>query len=870
VILRGARRISVSAGIHVARILVDASGEPVRTSASPPSSPPRRALARAPDGRVAVSLLGRAHHPHDLRHRRAARRGTHGARRRTHRQHRCAPSESIFGRFVGRHGELRRLGEILARAMRKRTQIVTVQGDQGIGKTRLLSEMERRLYKGRYNVGFYLASCPKNGADVPWSGLTAMLQVLCGVQDGDDESRILDVLPRLRALGLQEDESEAVLVQLGARRSLRVGSPQPGSMLRAAFARMVQSLCDDRLHCFAWDDAQALDKATLEAIVASAGRTGSALRAVFLLATRGEAPKALLKHPQHHVLSVEELPDTDSAHLISTRVGARVLPPELLAFCRERAGGHPLFLEELLKELTDSGALSVMSGVVKARLEGATAVPRSLRALIAARVSRLEPEERAMLQAAAILGEPVPTEVLAVLSGTTVAHVDRTVASLAGKDLMRVTGPALAAFASPMHAEIVLDTLPSEARRELSTAAAAAYLSLVGEGSTEYADRVAHHLYEAGERDRAATYYARAALHRIEGNQLEPALFLLTRALDLADLETRPTEELSTWLRALGDAVARVRSGKDLPALVGRAVAAVDARGTLLQRHRARVDAVRALGSVNLFEEASARLGEAFALAGDDDELRKRTLMAEAEMAGRAGDFTRAARVADDLDALGPLDTPRTYLAIAHARAATGETTAALSAIAQAEALSDPKDLVAASEREKQRVLVYIFLRDPRRAVEASARAVDAARAAGLRFETAAALHNLGDACRQIGDFPRAYATLSESRDLADAAGHERLAALNRVHLAYLDGLAGSTTAEAHIRDYVRYVEQRGYFTDAVEARLLLAGLVRHGGRIDDARREFEETLRLATSYGNNLVAGQASDALRVLGASAV
>ena len=46
----------------------------------------------------------------------------------------------------------------------------------------------RDLAKGNYNVGFYVAACPKNGADVPWSGVSAMLRVLCGIQDGDDWS----------------------------------------------------------------------------------------------------------------------------------------------------------------------------------------------------------------------------------------------------------------------------------------------------------------------------------------------------------------------------------------------------------------------------------------------------------------------------------------------------------------------------------------------------------------------------------------------------------------------------------------------------------------------------------------------------------
>src|SRR6185295_6529954 len=175
------------------------------------------------------------------------------------------------------------------------------------------------------------------------------------------------------------------------------------------------------------------------------------LRAVFLFADRDEPPEALAKHPLHHSLVLEELSDDDCARLISTRVGARVLAPDLLAFCRERAGGHPLFIEELIKELTDSGAIMVQSGAVRARLDGATTVPRTLRTLIAGRVSRLDPGERAMLQAAAILGDPIITDVLAALMKQSVVQITRALSSLFARDFLRITGPTQVSFASPIH-----------------------------------------------------------------------------------------------------------------------------------------------------------------------------------------------------------------------------------------------------------------------------------------------------------------------------------------------------------------------------------------------------------------------------------
>jgi eukaryotic-like serine/threonine-protein kinase len=863
VILRSRGGVAaVSAGVHLARILVDASGAPIRDERLASLIASTQALARATEAQVAVShLTGRiirsTFTTKELPG--AGRTAPEGGRVVTS----AHPPDGAFGRFVGRREELKQLGDILAAATRKRAQIAIIQGERGIGKTRLLAEMERRLSKGNYNVGFYVASCPHNGAEVPWSGLTAMLQVLCGIQEGDDEERIRAVLPRLRALGLREDESSAVLGQLGAAVEDPRAPQVTSATLRTAFTRMAQSLCEDRLHCFAWDEAQSMDQPTIETILATAGRAGG-LRAMMIVATRNDPPPLLAAHPHFHRIRVGQLSDEDIARLLSSRIGASVLSPELIEFCRERAGGHPLFLEELVKELTDGGALTVVNGAVKTRLDGAFAVPRSLRTLITSRVRRLDPADRAVLQAAAILGDPVPTEVLAALLQQKIALVTRVIAGLATRDLLRPKGPALATFASPMHGEIVLDAIPPELRRELHAAAAAAYVSVVGEDGLEHAERIGQHFYQAGERDRAATFYARAALHKIRVNQLEPALRLIFQALDLADHDERTPSELSAWLGALAAVVVRVRSAPDM-GVIARALRRIDAAGTLEDKLSGRIDAARALGSVNLFDEAYQKLEEAYALAGDRDDLRRKALACETEVGVRTGDYTRAVRAVQKLEEMGEIDDPRLLLAIAQTRAAGGDAEGALRAIDRAEVLGDANDLAAASEREKQRVLVYMFLRDFEAAVKASARAVDLARSAGLSFETAAALHNLGDSSRRLGDLPRAYASLTESKELADASGHERLVSINRVHLAYLDGLSGVRGADELLRELIRYADARGFRSDSVESRLLLGALLQHRGATAEARREFEQALGMAAAYGNTLIADDARAALATL-----
>lgn len=863
-ILRSRRGGLASAGVHVGRILVDADGAPVRDERLTSLITSAQALARATDGQLAVTgvaaqIIRNAFATEDLPG--AGRTAPAGGRVVTL----AHPPTVTYGRFVGRREELRLLGDILAAATRKRPQIVVIKGEKGIGKTRLLAEMERRLGLGNFNVGFYRAACPRNGADVPWSGLTAMLQVLCGIQEGDDVERIRELLPRLRALGLRDEEAAAVLGQLGAELGEAGKAPVSGHpALRTAFARMAQSLSEDRLHCFAWDEAQAMDQLTIETILATAGRAG--LRAVFVVATRGDPPPLLAAHPWFHRINLGELSDDDAARLLAARIGIKVLPPELVEFCRKRAGGHPLFLEELLRELLDSGALSVVGGTVKARLEGAVAIPRSLRTLIMARMRRLAQEDRAVLQAAAILGEPVPIEVVAALLGQRLSAVSRVIAGLVSRDLLRSTGPAQASFASPIHAEILLDVIPPEARRELHAAAASAYLAVVGEDAVEPAERIAEHLYHAGDRDRAASFFARAALHKARGRQVEPALRLITRALDLADHERRPAAELAEWLRALADLVVRVRVAPDLPDLVQRALRRIDEAGTAEERVVARVNAARALGAANLYEASYQRLEEAYALAGDRDDLRGQGLICEINMAVRSGDFTRAGRSAESLEALGRDQDPEVLGAISVARAVSGDAAAALAALDRAEALSDPRDLAAACERAKQRVLIYAYSRNMQASVEAALRAVEIARASGIRYEIAAALHNLGDSSRRIGDLQRAYASFTESKEIAEALGNERLTSLNRVHLAYLDGLSGVAGAEDLLRDLIRYAEARGYWADALEGRYHLGALLAHRGATDDARRQLVEAEEMATSYSYRLIAEEAREARAKLG----
>lgn len=859
-------KVSPSAGVHTGRILLHASGEPARDTRLTSLVSDAQELARTNEGRCAISsnvareIRGMFFlEPLTDKSRAGLAPGAMlvGDLR--------APDEAI-GKFVGRKNQLRRLGEVLAAATRRRLRIISVQGEQGVGKTRFLYEVDRRLRKGEYNVGFYLASCPPRGRESPLSGLTAMLEVLCGVREGDPLERVLGVEPRLRALGLPDEERNAVLGQLGAKRTGQAGPNLPP--LRAAFARMVQRLSEDRLHAFVWDNAHALDEDTLDVLHSAALRLAS-IRGVFLLSMRTPMDHKLFRHPSHELLQLGELDEPQTAKLVAMRAGLQEAPQELVSFCRERAGGHPLFVEELVKELIETGALTVEAGrFVSLRLTGDVAVPRPLRSLLAARVARLDSEHKSALFAAAILGDPVDSTVFATMLGISLQQVERVIAALEERTLLRRAGPSTSMLASPMLRESVLDSLPADARRELHAGAATAYEAVYGARIGQKAHRVAQHLYESGDRNRAAEFYAMAGRQRLRSGQLESAVHDMLRALDLSDLSQRNAKELCSWLDDLRTAVHSVRAAPALPDIVSRVLTRIDADGDPKRCVVARTHAAGMLGAVHQFETANEYIEDALVLAGQRTALKRSALLTGAEIAFRRGEFRRALEMFDKVSALGEPQGREAYrleVGLAHTLAAQGDQKGGLAHLERAGALADPADLAAAVEREKIRGLIFHFTRDFRSAVAAFERGVDLARASGLSYEVALALHNMGDALIWLGSFARSHVAFRESLSICDEYGYERLGAHDRMYLAFLDAEKGRGDATTTLRDLIAIAEARGYIWDVLDGRHLLGTLAFRQGDIDTARTELGLVRDMARDNHNQLLERSAGEMLEQL-----
>jgi eukaryotic-like serine/threonine-protein kinase len=853
-------------GLHIGRIHVSRAGEPTQDERLGYLLDTARDLARVRDGHAAVSTAAMRQvkalfdfEPIADGDRAAEVSGVIVLAVR-------GPREA-FGRFVGRKDELRKIGEVLAVATRRTARVITIRGDHGVGKTRLLHEVERRLRKGGYNVGFHTATCPPRGNEFSLSGIVCMLQVLCGTSEGDSDARILALQPRLRALGLQAEEVNAVLTALGA------STPSPrgdaNARLRQAFVRMVQSLCEDRAHAFAWDVAHAMDEDSF-ALLEEVRRRLKHSRLVIAFAARAGFSHPLEKADNHVAIDLGDLSPGEVERLVALRLGVEAAPDELLRFVRARASGHPLFVEEVIKGLAEVGAITVADrGVVSMKLVGQDlALPKTLRGLVASRVARLAPADRATLQAAAVLGDPIDVNVLSSMLGQAMPALERSVAALKERDFVVDRGPAGVAFSSPVVPEIVADALTPEAAREMHAAAGQA-LERVGGHASESAARIAEHLYEAGDRERAATYFARSGERRLVTRQLEAAARDYTHAIALADPALRSATELAGWLENLGAAVRLVRSAPDASDLCKRVSDRVDQAGTREERVRVRVAAGHILAAVEQMEESRQRLAEAKSIAGDDEELLKPALLAEVELATRKGDFKRAWQRLDELHRIvksksNDQERHRVALSLAQARAALGDRPTALESLREAEQLL-PDDAAAAVERTRVRALVDHFTRDFRSAALHCEKAIEMGRELGLTYEVMVNLHNLGGSLVYLDDLPRAYGAFQQSLALCEESSYERLANYNRMFLAFLDGLQGTADGPKLLDQGVAYAESKDFTWDVIGGRALLAKLLHRRGALDEARLAYEKARALAVAAGHGLIVDDCDQGLAAL-----
>jgi eukaryotic-like serine/threonine-protein kinase len=785
------------------------------------------------------------------------------------------------GKFVGRREELRAIGEVFALAHAGSLRVLGLRGEAGAGKSRLLVETLRRLRHAGHDVGMYVANCALAPRGLPLGSVQQLVRVVLGAEEREPDARVQEKVDRLRQLGLSSAQRDAIARVLGLRPSHPAASST--AVLESALLRIAYKLAQDRLTVFAWDGAELMDTASRE-LVQRMVRNSLRARVVVALTYRpGEhAPPVRVAHFDE--VQLRPLTNEDVGRLVRHRLVVSDVPDELVDELWAKTGGNPLYAEELLAALGESGAFEIDAGALYMRRSARNVdLPRTLRGLVASRVGRLSQPHRTLLQLAVTIGHRFSPELVARAAQLDEAFVRQGLAMLESRDIVRAVGPEDYAFAHELVRDVLYESISAEERPQLHASVAEALESLKPAEQNARLSELAYHCCEAGDRARATAYLVRAA-ERYEAEQaFEPALAAYLQTLAILESEGGESAaralggDLDWHLRLyarLGEIALRTHSAELVAERLGPAIELAERAGHDDWVARFAMTRGRLLAKSSRFDEGRLWLERAHVLAQQrgDLGLMRDVALAAAEAHARNGEYRSVVPyVADALELARATDDEsgqlRALTVGATAYAAVGDRAVAVSALTElARLASRVSDHLVDVEVARVRAAVSFELGQVPQALEAAREAVGLAREYGFVYELALSEFTLGTFYLRAGEDKRAFPALRQSYELATEHGFARLQWLNVCMLGYLDVMAlGAESARARMVQAVRFAEGRGYVGDVIIEKYALAVAEQRLGDLHAATELLREVSELGRAHGHLLAAETAERGLSAL-----
>ncbi len=526
-----------------------------------------------------------------------------------------------LSRFVGRGPELAVLELALENAGAGRGQVVAVTGEPGVGKSRLVLE----LLRSRGASGWLIlhASAASYGAATGLMPVIDLLRAYFHIEDHDrgrrlrekisgklvalDES-LLASLPAFSAL-LDAAFEDARWLALDPRERRRQTLEACRRLLLRESQVQPLLLVFEDLH---WVDSE------MQSLLDALAESLAGVRVLLLVDYRPEYRHGWSGKTYYTQVRVGPLPAVSADELLRTLLGTDASLEPLKQVLIDRTGGNPFFLEESVKTLVETTVLAGDRGAYRAvqPLES-VAVPPTVHAVLAARIDRLPPDIKRLLQCAAVIGSDVPLSLLRAVAEDTDDELRLHLAHLQAAEFLyeRTLFPDVEyTFNHALTQEVTYGSLLQERRRTLHAQIMMALEPL----GAEQIDRLAH--------------------HALRGEVWEKAVGYLRQAGEKATARSAHREAVTCFQQALG-AIAHLPRNRDTMAT------AIDLR----------LDLRSALTPLGEYRRILDLLGEAEAIAGDiQDEARLGHVVADV-----------SARLRNTGDHAGALDAGQRARAIA-------------------------------------------------------------------------------------------------------------------------------------------------------------------------------------------------------------
>jgi class 3 adenylate cyclase/tetratricopeptide (TPR) repeat protein len=460
-----------------------------------------------------------------------------------------------FSRFVGRDAEMDQIRQAAAQARQGRGQLVAVVGEAGVGKSRLFYEFTHSHHVlGTGGAGWRVleASSVSYGKATPFQPLAELLRGYFRIDDRDDlrsvrakvtgtlltlDRALEDAVPAVLWILDVPEPGEAFLVLEPPQRRRRAMESVKRALLRESQVQPLLLLFED-LH---WIDTET--QAVLDSLAESLGSAPVLLAVNY----RPEYRHGWGSKTYYRQLRIDPLPPESADALLRALLGADPSTASLAPHLIARTEGNPLFLEESVRTLVETGALVGEPGAYRLERPAATIqMPATVQAILAARIDRLRPELKRLLQAAAVVGKDVPVALLAAVAEMAEDALHPALGELQTAELLyeaRLFPDLEYTFKHALTHEVAYNGVLQERRRALHATILETLERLHADRLVEQAEVLAHHAVRAAIPDKAIRYLREAGAKAAARAANREAVDFLERALALlAELpQTRET-----------------------------------------------------------------------------------------------------------------------------------------------------------------------------------------------------------------------------------------------------------------------------------------------------------------------------------------
>ena len=403
-------------------------------------------------------------------------------------------------RFVGRETELVAVQQALARAEAGHGQVVALVGEAGVGKSRLVYEL---VHSHRTQGWLVLESASVSyGKATPYFPVIDLLKRYAHVEDRDEprtvrarvtghvltlDEALQDTMPALLALLDVLPEDSPFLKLDPPQRRQRTLDALKRVLLRESQVQPLLLVCED-LH---WIDTET--QALLDSLVE---RLPTA-RLLLLVNYRPEYQHGWGSKTYYTQLRLDPLPPVSAEAFLQALLGADPSLVPLKQLLIARTQGNPFFLEESVRTLVETGVLVGERGASRlAQPVESLQMPATVQAILAARIDRLLPEDKRLLQTAAVIGTEVPWPLLHAIADAPEEALHRGLGQLQAAEFLYETSlfPEHAyTFKHALTHEVAYNSLLQERRRALHTRIVETIAGLSADRLAEQVERLAHH-----------------------------------------------------------------------------------------------------------------------------------------------------------------------------------------------------------------------------------------------------------------------------------------------------------------------------------------------------------------------------------------